>query len=200
MIVLVKVWINKKSEDVISNDFENAFVYNILDNNQDSNIKTDINKLWENYNVASLEPIYEDLLIISIVVMALDKHIPRAYFEDRWTRDIKISIPVHEIEKWEENKYILEEMLNFLSGDSWNFSFRNTTTVFREHSVDSDEEVNDILENKSFDAVSLFSGGLDSFSGAIKLMEQGKNIFFVGFKEYNQLKSIQRELYEEINS
>lgn len=199
MILLVKVWVNRQNIDVVNDEFENAFIYNILDKNKDSNIKTDVNKLWNKYNKASLDPIYEDLLIISLIVMALDKHIPRAYFEDRWTRNMRISIPVKEIDKWEENKHILEDMLSFLSGDEWSFSFRNTTKEFRKHSVEY-ENPDNILKNKSFDAVSLFSGGLDSFSGANKLISQGKNIIFVGFKEYNQLVPIQRNLYGEIKN
>lgn len=52
----------------------------------------------------------------------------------------------------------------------------------------------DIIEGK-FDAVSLFSGGLDSYSGAINLLEKEKNICFVGCREYNALGNRIFELY-----
>ncbi|MFW6026478.1 MAG: hypothetical protein ACOCRX_09055 [Candidatus Woesearchaeota archaeon] len=80
---MVNVWINKHHKEKINTEFKDALVYNIFDENQSSNIKTDVDKLWKSINVKHLSPIYEDLLLISIVVIALDKHISRSYFEDK---------------------------------------------------------------------------------------------------------------------
>ena len=56
------------------------------------------------------------------------------------------------------------------------------------------------LKNKEFDCVSLFSGGLDSFCGAVKLLEEEKSICFVGFKEYGHLEKRQKQIYNTLQN
>lgn len=55
------------------------------------------------------------------------------------------------------------------------------------------------INKEDFNAVSLFSGGLDSFCGAISLMEQGKSLCLVGHNEYPKLRAKQKELADAIN-
>ena len=47
------------------------------------------------------------------------------------------------------------------------------------------------LDIKGCNCICLFSGGLDSFCGAIKLLEEGKSPCLVGHNEYPKLKKKQ---------
>ncbi|MBT2157721.1 hypothetical protein KK420_10710 [Clostridioides difficile] len=46
-----------------------------------------------------------------------------------------------------------------------------------ESSVQKYENGNEMIKNRDFDCVSLFSGGLDSFCGALRLLENNKKSF-----------------------
>ena len=119
-----------------------------------------------------------DLLYISLFVFYADRRIQREMFPDAWTRKIKLYIPVLSIYKWEPQKELLEEMLSFLSGDIWEIEFRV-------RKLNAHEEVfkNKIEKNKSekldFNKLCMLSGGLDSYIGAIDLLETSDNIAFV---------------------
>lgn len=116
-------------------------------------------------------PVVLDLLLISAVVYATDKAISREHFEDRWTRTINVSIPVHDAEKWNSASALLEHSISFLTGDQWRFEFVQTTCgwIRRRRNRRS---------ARGFPAtpvVSLLSGGLDSFIGALDLLSEHSN-------------------------
>ena len=135
-------------------------------------------------------PLAVDLLYISVFVFAMDRKILRNKQLDNWTRTIELNVPVSNIDFWNSNKPLLEEMINFLSGDNWEFSFREKVKLDEDIYYKSKRyEKTDI---KYYDKVCLLSGGLDSFIGAIDLLEEEKNkILFIshygggkGTKEY----------------
>ncbi len=144
-------------------------------------------KSW--YNEKSL-----DLLYISLAIFAADRIIRRDDGYDNWSRNIKIYIPVLNLKVWNDNRKLLEEMLNFLSGDTWNFEFRKRSLTLIE--ISHKEKMEKSKEKiEDYDQICMFSGGLDSFIGAINLLETGKkNIMFVshygggkGTKEYQDI-------------
>lgn len=186
----MNIWINKCQEEEVSSSYLNAYIFNIYDENNKSNLKTNIEDIWKQFKKEGLKAINEDLLIIALSVFAVDKRIFRRRFQDCWTRELQVSIPVIELEKWNLVKEKLEEVLNFLTGDRWCIEFRRTTFRYGK------QEVEDTAAREvDFDGVSLFSGGLDSFSGAIHLLEKKKRICFTGFREYNSLGDRQKDLY-----
>ena len=94
------------------------------------------------------------------------------------TRNIKLNIPVLELEKWNDNKPLLEKMLSFLSGDLWTFEFRK-----RELNLKEERAIKGINRKKKKHqpkAICMLSGGLDSFIGAIDILGKEKDIWFVG--------------------
>lgn len=186
-----KLVITKGTKDNI--DSNSVLVDILLDKNK-SDIKNNIVKILRKYGKSSLEYIYEDLLIISMGVYFADKNFSRQDSEDNWSRDIVIKIPVINLGKWETVKNDLERLLGFLSGDKWKIEFylaeKNVFKVIRSRIASSEIKV---------DAVSLFSGGLDSFCGAIKLLENKKKICFVSYKEYKQIDSVQEKLFDILN-
>ncbi|MDK0792675.1 hypothetical protein P5E48_05385 [Clostridium perfringens] len=191
----MKIWINKCIDDY-NNTEGDELVFNLNNRNNKSNVKTDLENLWRRFGKTTISDINEDLLIIALSIFAIDKRINRKIFKDGWTRNLEVSIPVLEIEKWNQVKFKLEKTLEFLSGDIWNINFRKTNEKFRGDKVNT----HNVIKKSDFDCVSLFSGGLDSFSGAVKLLEESKSICFVGFKEYGLLKNRQENIYNILNS
>jgi len=142
--------------------------YNIYDN------KTFTYTFW-NSNYNNFPNFFSksglDIFYISLIIYGLDRVIPRDIALDCWSRDIKIYLPVLNIKKWNENKNLLEELLNFLSGDTWEFEFRERkfTEVELKLMNKMDKSTNEKLD---IDTICMFSGGVDSFIGAIDLLER----------------------------
>ena len=57
-------------------------------------------------------PLAVDLLYISVFVFAMDRKILRNKQLDNWTRTIELNVPVSNIDFWNSNKPLLEEMIN----------------------------------------------------------------------------------------
>ena len=95
-----------------------------------------------------------DLLVLAAHVHAADTRISRVQqSQDSWTREIRLVVPVSDPDRWVSATSILKNMLNFLTGDRWEFGFRKRP--FRFQSIVEQGEVN--LIPPYFDALSLFS-------------------------------------------
>ncbi|WP_155008753.1 Qat anti-phage system QueC-like protein QatC [Priestia megaterium] len=186
------IWFVKNEQQI---NIDTGLVFNLNAKNSKSNIKTDVENLWRMFSEKSPSKIIEDLLLIGMSVFSVDKKISRKKAEDGWSRNLNLHIPVLEFEKWEAVKHELEETLSFLSGDKWIFNFYPTEERLRGDKVNKRYN---IREKTDFDCVSLFSGGLDSFCGALSLMEDNRNPLFLGFKEYPLLLRKQTSLIESI--
>lgn len=191
---MISIWINKEINKPSPN--KDMLIFNILEKNNKSNVHTDIERLWREFGEKGVSKVVEDLVMIGIAVYIVDKRISRSSSPDNWTRDLQLNIPVLDIEKWENVKIELENTLSFLSGDRWNIKFYHTEERFRSNKLKKNPSYN----ASSFDCVSLFSGGLDSFAGSLSLLNQKKNPFFVGFKEYKLLVGRQKKLIGEIDN
>lgn len=192
----MKVWINKVNNEKVYEEYLDGIVFNFDNKSNKSNIKTHVENLWRKFGLKTINDINEDFLIIALSIFAIDKRIPRSIFSDNWTREIEVNIPVLELSKWENVSVELEDTLNFLSGDIWNLRFRKSNSKFR---ANKNNTKYGLINNKNFDCVSLFSGGLDSFCGAIKLLSEENKTCFVGFQEYGLLGERQQELYSALN-
>jgi len=194
----MKIWINKCVEEERIEGFKNSIVFNINIPGKGGILTSDIRKGWyHKLGVQGVSSICEDLYIIALSVFATDKRVPRAITSDGWTRNLDLSIPVIELDKWNSVCKDIEKMLSYLSGDIWNISFRTCSIENRykdEHKRPSKKNI----DLQSFDAVSLFSGGMDSYCGAYEMISQDKKIMLVGNKEYGGLDNIQKELLEHI--
>ncbi|WP_395549400.1 MULTISPECIES: Qat anti-phage system QueC-like protein QatC [unclassified Lacrimispora] len=205
----MKIWINKAQVEDLIDTYSDAIVFNML--NEKGNLGTNFQDIWRRFDKENIEDIYEDLLVIAISVFAVDRKVPRKRlpdkysnyysYNDNWTRNLDVCIPVLKINKWNENKDKLEEFLNFLTGDEWNILFRKTKYRYRcgEFSKRRYENRNQMVKNKEFDCVSLFSGGLDSFCGALHLLERNKKVFFVTCMEHKLLKKRVDLIYKRVN-
>ncbi|MEC1748166.1 Qat anti-phage system QueC-like protein QatC [Schinkia azotoformans] len=192
------IWINKNRDDfsLTETTSESFFIFSMFDKQNKSNVKTDMEQLWRRFGKKSLSNINEDFLLIASSVFCADKRMPRNHSLDNWSRTIKLFIPVLELEEWNSVKKDLERTIGFLSGDKWIFEFRQTDLKFRADKTN----VKNLISIDKFDSVSLFSGGLDSFCGALSLSEDNKNTLYLGFREYSLLTNRQRELFDSINN
>ena len=126
-----------------------------------------------------------DLAILAATVTAADTRISRQEdAQDSWSREIDLYIPVCDTKLWSDNTQLIERILRFLTGDIWRVSFRP-----RQKEVKSLIERDPKLPSATFNTVCLFSGGLDSFIGAIDLLENGKNPIFVSHYKDASTKS-----------
>jgi hypothetical protein len=110
-----------------------------------------------------------DLAILAATVTAADTRISRAAdAQDSWTREIDLYVPVQDSDRWTALTPLIERTLKFLTGDHWRLSFRLRHARHPQLIV-----LPQPRRSASFTSVCLFSGGLDSFVGAIDLFAAG---------------------------
>jgi len=137
----------------------------------DHGIGDALEQMWD-FGIEPSETAF-DLLVLAVAVYGADTRICRhSESQDSWTREIDIYLPVQDVELWEKSRSLLSETLEFLTGDKWRFFFRTRPKGFSKITKplkdDGQEELE--LEEKPT-SVCLFSGGLDSFIGAVDLLE-----------------------------
>ena len=132
-----------------------------------------LEQLWERGLYPSERAI--ELAILAATVTAADTRISRRLVsQDSWTREIDLYIPVKNAALWSAKASLIERILSFLTGDRWHVFFRA-----------SKGELENLIDKSTgaigsqFSSVCLFSGGLDSFVGAIDFLEAGQNPLFV---------------------
>lgn len=145
-----------------------------------------------------------DLLYLSLFVFYADRRINREMFPDAWTRKIKLYLPVLSLEKWNSIRELIEEMLSFLSGDLWSIEFRRRELNHIEKKFKKSLEKNSRKSINS-NTLCMLSGGLDSFIGAIDLLEQNDNLIFInhyggGPSGSNYINLVQELLVAEYRS
>lgn len=187
----MKCWIDKENEMLPCDEWKDSYVFS-LNRESYSTIFTGIADTWYRMDCMSIPDIYEDLFVIGISIFALDKRISRRKFTDCWTRFISVSIPVLCYEQWNRTEEQWNKTLGFLTGDKWNIQFRQCEKKYSQRG--NPNRVH--LELDKCDCVSLFSGGLDSFCGAIKLLEDGLSPCLVGHNEYPKLRTKQQDFVD----
>ena len=143
-----------------------------------------------------------DLLNISLAVYGADRIIERKNSIDGWKRSIHLHLPVLNLDLIERNKELIKRMVNFLTGDSWEFTFRERELTMDETRL-KQRMSQTRFETLNIKKLCMFSGGLDSFVGAIDLLEdESKDVIFVshygggkGTLEYQEL--LRGELIKE---
>jgi len=123
-----------------------------------------------------LAPSAEDFLNFAIAAYTADIRIPRHSAFDSWTRDIELQIFVYDLNTWQRCRRIAEDLLSFITGDHWTLSVRA-----RPHSYQPEQGHKPPSHSKLATEIAvLFSGGLDSFIGAINALETYGDVALVG--------------------
>lgn len=135
-----------------------------------------------------------DLLLVAALVHAADTRLSReSESQDAWTREIRLVVPVVELDRWLPVEELLSETLNFLTGDRWIVNFRSASTLPR---IVPDRPAG--VEPPASDTVALFSGGLDSLIGAIDLLQSGNRPILVSHAGDGATSTAQRECFDAL--
>lgn len=142
-----------------------------------------------------------DLLEVAAYIYCADQRLSRGSamltnFGEHWRRSLRFSIPVRHPEVWQQCDIqdCLEETLGFLSDDSYKFDFRKTAAPARLKDQYFPHFLDEPIENGQ---VALFSGGIDSFAGAVDdLVTQGKSVTLVGHSSSSKVRNIQQALID----
>lgn len=137
-----------------------------------------------------------DLLVVAAHVHAADTRISRAKeSQDSWTRELRLVVPVSDPDRWTDANETLVKALGFLTGDRWTVGFRARPTRFA-----TIVEGPPPLLPPVFDAVSLFSGGLDSLIGAIDLLEAGNTPLLISHAGEGAVSKAQETLFDRLKT
>jgi hypothetical protein len=119
-----------------------------------------------------------ELLTIAISAYTADVRVPRATSYDNWTRDLILHIAVSDVNNWTVGRSLIERLLAFLTGDHWKVEIRPKVGVYRPFSTNAGGLRR--IQRLQTSTVSLFSGGLDSFIGAVDILEDMGQVALVG--------------------
>ena len=126
-------------------------------------------------------PVAVDFLRFAGAVFCVDKLASRP---GTWTRSLALDVPARDVDRWTATAPLLADTLSFLSGDEWEINVRPS----------SEPGIVPAPITDGVDAVCLFSGGLDSFAGAVDLLAQGQRVCLVAHYEGGQAPKTQEHL------
>lgn len=134
-----------------------------------------------------LSPLHRDFLDLAAAVYVADELARRKDAEDWWTRAFRFLFPVKDPAVWEAAEGQLRRCLGGLSGDDYGFAWPERTGLPR------GVRPRRRLAGR-FDAVCLFSGGIDSLLGAWRLLSAGKRVLLVGHQADGLTAAAQTDL------
>lgn len=184
--------IGAQDKDVIvtASDYQMHADLKFLINRNSQEVKLD--RLFLELKRLKLEPseLAMDLLIIACSMYAADTRISREKFaDDSWTREIDLFIPVSDTKIWETQKERLTKIFRFLTGDIWQIIFRPRTQM---PSITPKSKWQRFGMPYTTDTVCLFSGGMDSFIGAVNLISSGVHPLLLGHAKSADVSPNQR--------
>lgn len=95
-------------------------------------------------------------------------------------RNLRLIVPVTDIETWNKQKRLLDSIANFLSGDRWDINFEKCNSKLYGLNIQQS-----FSNDFNFNNVTLLSGGLDSFCGAYTNIKNNMNSIYCGYKINN---------------
>lgn len=133
------------------------------------------------------DPLTRDFLDLATLIYIADELELRKRAKDHWSRRFDVIAPVKHPKRWEKHAGAFQQMLGTLAGDDYRF------TWLKRPKLDSLGHYRTTLPT-GFDAVCLFSGGMDSFLGAYKFLMDGKKLLLVGHQADTMAAPAQKEL------
>lgn len=132
-----------------------------------------------------------DLFMLGATAHCVDKTSVRRSAADNWTRDLHIELPVESSDKWDGAS--IAPVLQFLTGDRWDIEPYSEPRSPLTGLKGVPEEVTPVAD---VDGVCLFSGGLDSLTGVIDLLEEDsdRRLCLLSHNEGDQAATAQQEL------
>lgn len=185
---------------VTAASYEEAIAMNVHGRSKNVNLRIDyISRTM----LSNLPDLLIDLLEVAAYVYCADQRLVRgseqlSKFGENWRRSLRFSIPVRELEVWQDTEVqdALIDTLGFLSDDSYTFDFRQADTPVQPKELYFKDLIDPADEH---DGVALFSGGVDSFAGAVTdLVVNGRSLTLVGHYSSTKVRSVQEGLVAEL--
>jgi hypothetical protein len=141
-----------------------------------------------------------DLMEIAAYVFAVDCAVHRGgpflkNMGEHWRRNFRIVISVRQPGRWSEPErlFALRQVLEFLSEDTWTFEFLDLENPPPIQTYMSYGDAS--TDRSSGTTIVLFSGGLDSFAGAVhELNSSNRHVFLISRQLGGMTDARQREL------
>lgn len=145
-----------------------------------------------------------DLLELAALVYGVDSSVRRGGTVDqqmgrKWHRRFVVEMPVRDLEFWTSQRVTqsLEETLMFLSGDRFEFRFIPKSDPDAERSRFFHFDMKSAWQA---DRVLMFSGGLDSFAGAVEeIADHHQRVALVSHFSASKIAPIQRDLHKALS-
>jgi len=169
----------------------------------ESEINLDIKSLNDRI-LQELPPVLRDLLDIATYVYVGDQVVSRGGtksfdYGEKWYRCMLFRIPVRKLGIWSNPQIVtlLEEALLVASGNTFQFEFYHLKDDrFSEYLGLAEDDKTDA----GYDEVLLFSGGLDSFTGAVdEVVRKGHRPVLVSHQSHGRMTRLQRDLFGYIH-
>jgi hypothetical protein len=156
--------------------------------------------------LANISDVHADLLEIASYIYAADSAITRGGKTDSqlgalWRRKFRLVIPVRQPQLWSSDRVIAAfvETIGFLSDDDYEFDFcllKNPPPVESYFPLSGAKDA-----RFTPDEVILFSGGLDSFAGAVEeLVAHGKKVALVSHRSASKIVGAQKYLIDQLRN
>ena len=130
----------------------------------------------------------QDFLAIAIGAYVADRSFVRTDAADGWTRDFRLEVPVSDPDRW--NVDTLQKAISFLTGDRWELALRPGTPTPLEFSEDR--------PSGELSEVALFSGGVDSLTGAAEAVRAGHQPILISHYGDSPTATLQQTLATQI--
>jgi hypothetical protein len=131
-----------------------------------------------------------DLLALACAAYAADTSVNRyKNSDDGWTRQFHLFVPVSNEASWQAQGELVARILNFLTGDLWQITFRQSDTQITVAQRPMKPT------SSTAEMVCLFSGGMDSFLGAMELLENGEKPLLVGHAKSSDVSSFRNQAF-----
>ncbi|HEX9961468.1 MAG TPA: Qat anti-phage system QueC-like protein QatC [Pyrinomonadaceae bacterium] len=183
-----------RSEDGLA-----AIIVKVPEDETEVRLALPFDSLYELYGVPDETSL--DFLLIAGLCYVIDKMVARRDTIDFWTRNLEVEFPVADVAIWNDSLDNLTKAVNFLTGDVWSISFRKRKEkVFQ--APPPKRRRNPLPKLKTIDAVCSFSGGVDSFIGALDLLESNEfeGIQLLGHYDAPGAKSAQQSLFKQVKA
>lgn len=174
----------------------------------DANLTVDIEGLATNL-IANIPPVLKDLVRVASYVIAADQAFKRGDTDridlgDKWRRDLHFAIAVEKPDLWGSQEMIeaLQSTLGFLSDDNYTFEFQPVTNREPEQLKFTGPDGEPFVGGwNDIDVVQLFSGGMDSFGGAVQALAiDNHNPVLVSHRSASKTWKTQRELVGDLQT
>lgn len=152
------------------------------------------------------DPILADWLDIAMAVYVADRRAPRrdrhsAHYYWQWARVFNLRIPVRKPDVWQQPSVVnaLCDLLRFFTDDTWVLEF---TEPCKSACLSSQQDFLLPIQSASPVRVALYSGGLDSFAGAVTQVTESPatSFVFVSGTTNSRQQAAQQQQVEAIRS